>query len=899
MKSAEWNEIKQVFTAAIELSAPERAGFLAAYPPEVQCEVAKLIAADSSAGDFIVEPAVIELGLGSDESADLYLGKQLASYKIISEIGHGGMGAVYLANRADASFDKPVAIKLIKRGMDTTAVLKRFVTERQILARLEHPNIATLLDGGTTADGLPYFVMEYVDGRPITEYCFLRQTPTRERLELFRKVCSAVSFAHQNLIVHRDLKPSNIVVTGDGTPKLLDFGIAKLLNPESTVDGDEATATMFRVMTPEYASPEQIRGLPITTASDVYSLGVVLYELLSGERPYKITSRSPDEVASAVLTAEPLKPSAVISGRRSGNRNGRRVSGVAPETGSYQKDHEQNPKLLRGDLDNIVLKALRKETERRYLSVQEFSEDIRRHIEGLPVTATADSFSYRIGKFVKRHRVGVLAGALMLVSLIGGIAATSWQARRANLEREKAERRFKDVRNLANSFLFDFHDAIADLSGATQAREMVVNKAKEYLDSLAQEAGDDPELLWELSTAYLKLGDAQGRPGFSRTGDTDSALRSYETSLDLRRHLARLAPGNPEYQFGLSVVLSRFGPIFQVLGRPDAAVERMREAMDITDKLLPGSQELAVYEGATRNPAFLGDALAETGRYDEALAMYQKSLSLAEQAPAAFPDKAVKHRIVVAKERLGFIYDTMGDWQRSLDNHLQFLAIEEQLALVEPSNVEYMRARATALDHVGDAYRGLKNYPRAVEYGRRGMALYDDLLRADGQNARAKKDAGDCSHHLAETLIASGDFAGALLLLQKTIGLRRELAALDPTNVEYPDDLANSLVLKGECLEGIKNPRAALEVLEEARDLNEPIVLAHPTRIDYRRGLARLYSDIADIHTALGSRVEAESFYHKALDIWQQLQKQNALWAKDESAPARIVEKLNAVPVKR
>jgi non-specific serine/threonine protein kinase/serine/threonine-protein kinase len=497
-----------------------------------------------------------------------------------------------------------------------------------------------------------------------------------------------------------------------------------------------------------------------------------------------------------------------------------------------------------------------------------------------------------VRKFVKRHSVGVLAASLVLLSLLGGITATTWQARRANLEREKAERRFKDVRNLANSFLFDFHDSIADLNGATKAREMVVKKAQEYLDSLAKEAGDDPELLWELSTAYLRLGDAQGRPGFSRTGDTGSALKAYENSLELRRRLAGLVPDNTEYQLGVAVTLSRFGPIFQVFGQPNAAVERMREAMEITDRLLPGSGDFATFEGATRNAAFLGDALSETGNYDEALAMYQKSLSIIEQRGSSFPDKEVKHRIVVAKERLGIIFGIKGDWQKSLDNQLEFLGIAEEMTALEPSNLDYVRAKATAIDHVGDAYRGLGNYPKAIEYGKRGLAMYDDLLKSDPQNARAKKDVGDCSHHLAETLFASGDFGRALTLLQGTVAIRRELAALDPTNVEYPDDLANSLVLTGESLAASHDYKMAVDVFQEAREIDEPIVSEHNQRIDYRRGLAQLYSDLGDSFVSLGNRIEAETSYRKGLDLWRELQNQHALWATDVNFPNEVAEKL-------
>jgi serine/threonine protein kinase len=905
MKSANRQQLKELFHAAVELAPHDREAFLksnCATDEELHRQLSALLSAHESAGDFIQQPALFDVGLVARreqvDSDAAFGGQQIGSYQIIRELGRGGMGSVYLAARADESFDKRVALKLIKRGMDSDAIIQRFVIERQILANLDHPNIARLIDGGTTEDGLPYFVLEYIEGTTINRYCDRHKLNTIDRVKLFRQVCAAVQFAHQNLIVHRDLKPGNIIVTEDGTPKLLDFGIAKLLSADwpSSV---EATATIGRLLTPEYASPEQLHGSPITTSSDVYSLGVVLYELLSGHRPFKFESRSPEEVARMIAASEPVKPSVVIT-RFEAARQTDDAEHVTPppEAISYTPEGsiERLRRRLAGDLDNILLKALRREPERRYPSVHAFSEDLRRHLEGLPVLARPDTLSYRTGKFITRHKAGVAAALVVAMTLLSATIITSWQARVARRERAKAERRFKDVRNLTNTFLFEFHDSIADLNGATKAREMVVKKAQEYLDSLAQEAGDDRELLWELSTAYLKLGDAQGRPGFSRTGDTGAALQSYEKSLETRRRLARLDPNNDEYQLGLAITLSRFGPIFQVLGRPDAAVEKMREAMEITDKLLPQSHDLTTYQTATRNPAFLGDALAEMGNYDEALGMYQKSLSLAEKSRGSFPDAAVKHRFVVARERLGFIYGIKGEWQTSLDNDLEMLAIEEELTSLEPTNLEYVRAEATAFDHVGDAYRGLRNFPKALESGKHGLAMYEEILRNDPQDARAKKDVGDCSHHVAETLLASGDYHGALTLLQRTVSIRRGLVALDETNVEYPDDLAESLLLTGESLAASGDFTKAVEVFQEARAISEPIVSTHVQRIDYRRGLARLYTDLGNTFAALKNGNEAESWYRKALELWVGLQNQNALWAKEINMPKEVAENLSQVP---
>jgi non-specific serine/threonine protein kinase/serine/threonine-protein kinase len=403
--------------------------------------------------------------------------------------------------------------------MDTDAVLRRFRHERQILAGLEHPNIGRLLDGGTTDEGLPYLVMEYVDGQPIDEYCRSRQLTLEQRLALFGQVCAAVAYAHQHLVVHRDIKPSNILVTADGTPKLLDFGIAKLLEGE-----DEALTVGFdgagQVLTPQYASPAQLSGGRITTVSDVYGLGVLLYELLAGARPYDLTGKSYAEMKQ-IVTGTDLPSPSVMAARRGDEGLARR---------------------LRGDLDAIVLTATRRDQGERYASVALVADDVRRYLEGLPVLARGDSWTYRTARFVRRRKLGVAAAVAIVVSLVGGVIATSWQARVARAERARAERRFADVRRLSTSFLFEFHDAIATLPGSTPARLLVVSKALEYLDSLAADAAGVRDLQQELAEAYDRVGDVQGNPGAANLGDIDGAIKSYQKAEAIRRALTADAP---------------------------------------------------------------------------------------------------------------------------------------------------------------------------------------------------------------------------------------------------------------------------------------------------------------------------------------------------------------------
>jgi serine/threonine protein kinase/Tol biopolymer transport system component/tetratricopeptide (TPR) repeat protein len=409
MSPERWQQVEEIFSAAVDLPAgAERAAFLAARcgaDEELRQEVENLLRADEEAGAFIAEPAFDVRAVTSIEreaqaaAAEMetpMTGRRIGNYKVVREIGRGGMGSVYLAVRADDEFHRRVAIKLVKRGMDTDFVLKRFRNERQILASLDHPNIAHLLDGGTTDDGLPYFVMEYIQGLPIDRYCDNSRLSIAERLRLFQRVCSAVHYAHENLIIHRDIKPSNILVTADGTLKLLDFGIAKILNPEIAIDTIDPTLTAMRMMTPKYASPEQLRGGAATNLSDVYSLGVLLYELLAGRHPYRLRHRAPHEVARVICEEDPEWPSAVVTREETeeddeGVETDGQLSTVTPELVARRR--ASTPETLRRDLarglDQIVMKAMRKEPYLRYQSAEEFSEDVRRYLEGAPVTAPA------------------------------------------------------------------------------------------------------------------------------------------------------------------------------------------------------------------------------------------------------------------------------------------------------------------------------------------------------------------------------------------------------------------------------------------------------------------------------------------------------------------------------
>jgi len=492
VSNANWEQVKDIFASALEVSASKRNAFVAekcGNDSELRAEVESWLASYSESEDFIETPAFSHHEItGNSEPA---AGRQFGNYRVIREIGHGGMGAVFLAERTDGEFSQQVAIKIIRQSMAESEIVNRFKRERQILATLNHPNIARLLDGGVTEDGLPFLAMEFVDGESITKFCELQNLDLESRLTLFLKVCSAISYAHRNLIVHRDLKPSNILVTADGEPKLLDFGLAKLLDENLSSDSTQ-TQTAFRALTPSYASPEQLKNEPMTTSSDIYSLGVVLYELLTNERPFRFEDKSFDEIIKTVTLTEPPPPSA------------NPLSAI------------RNTQLA-GDLDNITLMALRKEPERRYQSVEVFADDIERYLKGLPVSARPNTLQYRSAKFVKRHKFGIASAVLILLILLGGIVSTIRQSERAQRERDKAK-----TINIFLSQMLNYSDprtAIKKSENELITIKDVLDKAAKQIEN--EDFSTQPDVLAQLN--YI-IGNSYYTQGFYESAEKHSAI---------------------------------------------------------------------------------------------------------------------------------------------------------------------------------------------------------------------------------------------------------------------------------------------------------------------------------------------------------------------------------------
>jgi len=631
MDPAIWKTLKETFSQALELSPGEREGYLASLRPEIQREIEKLLSTYQEAQTFIDTPLVVQKGLRPNGLEENLVGKLVADYLIIEKLGEGGMGSVFLAERRDRDFSQRVALKLIKRGMDTNAVLKRFLMERQILAGLEHPNIARLFDGGSTAAGVPYFVMEYVRGESIRDFCENRRLDIDQRLKLFSKVCAAISYAHQQLIVHRDIKPSNIIVTESGEPKLLDFGIAKLLSPDRLESNAERTATQFHVMTPDYASPEQLCGGMTTTSTDVYSLGVVLYELLTGTRPFRFKDKGPIEISEAILSQEPLRPSDCEPRTAAGGRQD--VTGSDrknPQTSANRpRSSLTSIRSLRGDLDNIVLQAIRREPERRYQSVVELSDDIHRYLDGLPVKASADTPLYHVSKFVRRHRAMVTATAAFILLLLVSITLISRQYFVARTERAKAEQRLNELRAVAKSLMTETNAALKKMPQSLPIRQSVVEKSIAVLDNLAGEESNDLNFLNELADDYDEL----GRIRHWSFHQSRLALSDFQKALQMRRRAVALAPDNMQTLNKLAETLPNIAEVYEALSDRDGLLRVWQEQRvhDQTRLELDANNPVTFYSVSAHREE-LANALQRFGRAEESAAQLKASFDLTEQA---------------------------------------------------------------------------------------------------------------------------------------------------------------------------------------------------------------------------------------------------------------------------
>jgi len=877
MTPERWQQVKEVLQSALELAPSDRAVFIDQACDGDQAlrqEVESLLATDDgNAPEIKLDSRLLnEVAFAVPDAATIpdeavaWIGRRVGPYNIVEQIGAGGMGEVYRAVRDDEQYRKQVAIKVMRGGQDSALVVSRFRNERQILAGLDHANIARLLDGGTTKEGAAYFVMELIDGQPIDEYCNQHKLEVAERLKLFIQVCSAVQYAHQRLIIHRDIKPGNILVTSEGTPKLLDFGIAKLLDVNAEAGQPEPTLTMFRILTPAYASPEQVKGEPITTASDVYSLGVVLYELLTGSSPYHLTSHTPQEIARAVCELEPERPSTLL-GRGAVEDNTRAQQKPPATNGNQDGSFRKRSKRLSGDLDNIVLMALRKEPQRRYASVEQFAEDIRRHLENLPVVARKDTIRYRTSKFVTRHKAGVIAAVLVTLTLLVGLAVTIREAR-------VAQQRFNEVRSLANSLIFDIHDSIQDVPGTTSARKLIVERALQYLDSLAQASGGDPSLQRELAAAYKKIGDVQGYPYSANLGDTAGARKSYEKALAIRQSMYASNPQNVDDALGLAESSRLLSDILVVNGDTKAGLEHIQRAVQVseqTDRKHPNQakvlQELSKdYEtnadllSGNFNTSSLGDNVS-------ALALRRKEFAIDERLLALEPDDLTVKRDVGARvAKMGDQLLLDGEWREALPYYVQAQKVLEDLANRSETTktLEYLDSIYTRVQEVetwdGDFRQALATNLRALEISKK-------MSSADPQSTKGRLGLSIDWSNVADSASRLGQKRQADSAINQGMSLISELVKVDPKNIEFQGIQAAAYGTAGDVFRRFDDVTQALHYYREALSSTSRMQSADPNNVDGRLRLAAISNSVGEMLTRSGDLRGASEMLNQALEM--------------------------------
>jgi tetratricopeptide (TPR) repeat protein len=858
--------IENLFHEALALP-PERVdAFLderCAGDASLRRQVEQLLESHRRADRFIEEPLVRpQAGAPEPDDRDRLIGQIVGQYRILQRLGGGGMGVVYLAQRADQQYEKRVAIKLIKRGMDTDSVLRHFHTERQILATFDHPNIAHLLDGGATDDGRPYFVMEYVEGVPVDAYCDAQQLSITQRLQLFRQICSAVTYAHRHAVIHRDLKPSNILVDNDGVPKLLDFGIAKVLQPG---EYRESILTMMglRMMTPDYASPEQVRGEPLTTASDVYSLGVVLYKLLTGIQPYDLPRTSHD-ISRAITETEPRRPSAAVT------------------------NAERWARGLRGDLDNIVLMALRKEPERRYQSVERLSDDIRRHLERLPVLARQDAFGYRAMKFVQRHKAATAAAVLVALSLVAGIVATSWQAQKAREQeaiakaaKARAEQRFNDVRRLAHSVLFEYYDAIENLPGATAAREMLVKNTITYLDSLAGEASDDKDLQLELAAAYDRVGDVHGRLfSAASLGDRSGALDSYMKASRIREALVASDPHDLRARTDLARSYITIGTQFQETNDTARGIDYLRRGVaEYVQAMAENPADVQIRIDLARAYNNLGLALEETGDAAGSMQNHREALQLREAMVAAEPaNEKYQRNLAVSYINLGRAQVLTGALTEGLASNAEAMTICTALVAANTRNSDYRRLLSNTYQNDGEYRDFLEDPAGALQSFRKKLVLDEQSMADDPLNVTAREDLAYVNARMGDLLAESGANAQALPFREKSLALYQALAANQPESVivRYRTAIERAGVAEVQAKLG-RSDIALRQASQAVAQLDE--VPADPT-VAWQRALsAQALMLVGHTYAALKDRQAACSNYGRSHAMWQDMERRGILTA--------------------
>ena len=890
MNAARWRQLQALLAPLLELPPSQQDTALVracAGDQALLAEARDLLAHRDVMPEHL--PATLLAGAIADNDGEAWIGRRIGAFVLEQRLGSGGSSTVYKARRVN-DFDQVVALKLLHARADASLV-RRFERERGILAGLHHAHIAHLFDAGSSDDGTPYLVLEFIDGRTWDAWLAEEQPALRRRVEQFLRICDAVDYAHRHLLVHRDLKPANILVDRDGVPRLLDFGIATLLA------GSDATVTRdgSQALTPAYAAPEQWRGEAVTTATDVYALGLVLYETLSGSHPFRQPGDGERELLRAINEREAARPSLRCSDPRRAAQ-------------------------LKGDLDNIVLHAIEHEPAQRYASVRALADDLRAWLDGRPVSAQAHRWSYRAGKFVARHRTAVAAAGIALLALLLTGAVALHQTRLALEQGERAQRRAAEVRRFATTVLFDYHEGIQKLAGSLPMQQRLVRDGLAYLQGLQADASEDAPLWRDIAAGYIKVGDVQGNPYLPNLGDFAGAARSYDAAAQALAHAAT-DPDATALRFEHARLLARQAhlahqdtqleharsryaqaiELFQqlpadFLATPDALVE-YTDALDFYGDLLsregqsslldaPGARRLHQQSAQLRRDALarepgnerlryaLYGSLLRDGEYwagqnDMARAeqVFVEALATIEQLAAADRDDAFRQREVgVVLTRLVQVRDALGRLDESVDTALKALALMEGMLARDPGN-DAIRQGVTST--TGWAARQLIRAGRhgeALPIVQRQIAVNEQRLSAAPDNPDIRFGLSLAYRRLGEQRHAAGDHDGALAAHRKALAIQQELAALAP---EYALGANLSLLHIGRIELASGRIAAARENLAMAAQEFERLIAAHADAVTYREELADAYAALGDAWRAAPAEpTRSVAAYRSAIAIW-------------------------------
>jgi serine/threonine protein kinase len=834
MKTDRWSLIEEIFQGALEQPPAERKQYVekaCENDKELLPEIESLLESDNDAESVLRSLIADDLKEVAQTSNLSEIGLQLGPYHLVRELDSGGMGVVYLAVRSDDHYFQVVAIKMIRKGHDSPELVHRFRLERQILATLNHPYIGTILDGGETRDGRPFIVMEYVEGQPITLASKSRGLSIRQRIELFRSVCSAVHYAHQKLIIHRDIKPSNVMVTPEGIVKLIDFGISKPPAPDLVLNDGSPTATSLRRMTPDYASPEQIQGKEPTAATDIYSLGVLLSELLTGSRPYTLSNLSAVAVDRVVSEQSGKKPSAAPGISRAARKE------------------------LSGDLDRIVLQAMDHDPSQRYLSVQHLDEDLLRYLTGKPISARKATPAYVLGKFVQRHRVAVLTACTIAIALSCLVLLYLRQSR-------AVDHRVKEVRTLADSAISDMTDKLQHSSASTETQAALFQSALSYLGELRKTSGNDPRLLLELSKAYVRVGDLEGSPLVANLGKSGTAVASYREALRTAIEAHAHMPGDESTQAVIETY-QRLGGIEIFLGNLRESNDNYQQALTWARNFWQQKPDEPIRKRLLATSyAGIGDVSLSDLNPDKALENY----SMAFQVFGNSPDGVEDHDRMLIGFYLGraSTLNELGKQSDALENNRKAVAVAEALAQRFPASPQARRAPFLAYEDLilplaGRDALNISDSSQAQVYARKALAIAQMLVGIDSKNAQAQFDLALAYTSMGDAFRQSNPYI-ASVWYRKSIALTKQLFPLYGSGARHrlairDEALAEVLVKKHDAPE-------RLRFLQEANLARQELAETSPHGLLH---LMRSYCKLSDAELAVNDLTKARQYANAAL----------------------------------